>query len=294
MAMNKKICRICCDKYQLSDNPIDKCLECEYLFREESYEVDISDVGMIMYLKDKNRMIFDSNDKSYFLKTVKLYEKFGEDIPSDIYNLAIYSHYAGNTLRAIELYDKLLKRNLARKDKRDIYQKKGDALSTINKVKEAKDAYIKSIDYGNKSSYLYRCLGEEYAILQEYGQAIYYHNKALDEYLSFRWQVGGENGDYLYFTSYSSLATIYSELKDYKKAIENANTFLDYYGGFEKIKERYFQKLAIIGDQFIPELIVPMYKLITLSYMSLNDFIKAKDNIKKARIFEEGDTELAK
>lgn len=294
-AMNKKICRFCCDKYQLSNKPIDKCLECNYLFREVGYEVKLNPSIVYSHVY-KDRFIFDSDEESIFLKTVELYERIGVNTINEMYNLAIQYLFVNRIAEALDLFNKILSRDISKDDKSIVYEKIGDALLRLHKADDAEVAYMKSLNYGNKRPYLYRRIGEVYNILGAYSKSTSYHESALDLYFNFDWceDDSNENDDFLYFTNYYSLAMGYSELDNPQKVIENANKFLEYYGDFEYIENRYFEKHTIIGDNFMPESIVSMYKLISLNYMKLNDFTHAKENIRKARILLKQDVDLAK
>ena len=295
-AMNKKICRFCCDNYQLSNGPIDKCLKCDYLFRNVGYEVKFK-MGMMFNQQYKNKFVFDSEIESCQLKVIELYERLGFNTINEILNLAIQYYYANKAQEALDLYNKIIKRNISNDDKIDLYENIGDALLSLDRIPEAKNAYVKSLDYGNIMPRVYRRLGEVYDNLKEYSQSVYYHEKSLNIYLSDEWRNEddwGKDDDFLYFTNYCSLATGYSELNNYDKVIENANAFIDYYGDFEYIKERFFMKGTFHGDHFMPELIVSIYKLISLTYIELKDYSQAKDNIKKARVLVQQDVELAK
>lgn len=292
-AMNKKICRLCCDKYQLSHSSIDKCLECNYLFREVGYEVN----GCTVYKHEyKEKFIFDSDMESFFLKTVSLYERVGVNTSNEMYNLAIQYLFVNRISEAIDLFNKILNKSISKEDKSVVYEKIGDALLQLHKVEDAEVAYIKSLNYGNKRPYLYRRIGEVYNILGAYSKSTSYHELALDIYFNFDWREddSNENDDFLYFTNYYSLAMGYSELDNPQKVIENANLFLEYYGDFEYIEKRYFEKHIISGDNFMPESIVSMYKLISLNYIKLNDFTHAKENIRKARSLLKQDVDMAK
>lgn len=293
--MNKKICRFCCDKYQLSHNTIDKCLECNYLFREVGYEVKLNDC--IIYSHEyKNKFIFDSNEESFFSKTVELYERIGVSTSNEMYNLAIQYLFVNRISEALDLFNKILSSGISKEDKSVVYEKIGDALLRLHKADDAEVAYIKSLNYGNKRPCIYRRIGEVYNILGVYFKSISYHESALDIYFNFDWRGddSNENDDFLYFTNYYSLAMGYSELENPQKVIENANLFLEYFGDFEYIEKRYFEKHTITGDHFMPESIVSMYKLISLNYIKLNDFTHAKENIRKARILSKQDVDMAK
>jgi tetratricopeptide (TPR) repeat protein len=295
-AMNAKICRLCCDRYQISNKSIDKCLKCDYLFRDVGYEVKIN-MGMVLFYEYKNKFIFDNERESYHLKVIELYKRLGVNTDNEIFNLAVQYYYAGKAQESLDLYNNINKNNISNKDKVDLYEKIGDALTSLKRITEAKNAYIKSLDYGNITPQIYRRLGEVYNSLKEYSQSIYYHEKSLNTYFFKEWRNEDDwnkSYDFMYFTNYCSLATIYSEFNNYDKVIENANAFIDYYGDFEYIKERFFMEGTIDGDCFMPELIVSMYKLISLTYISLKDYSQAKDNIEKARILSQNDIELAK
>ncbi|MGP6198478.1 tetratricopeptide repeat protein [Priestia megaterium] len=295
-ATNKKICRFCCDKYQLSSKPIDECLKCDYLVRDVGYEVKLKK-GMIVSHQYKDKYVFDGHPDFLSLKAVELYEKLGVHSINEMYNLAIQYYYANRSQDALELYNKIIKKNIDKADKIQVYEQMGDAFLSLKSINEAKDAYIKSLDYGNVTPKIYRRIGEVYNILEDYGQSIYYHEKALKTYFSYDW-VSGDNGfeddDFLYFTNFYSLAMGYSKLNSHEKVIENANAFFNYYGDFNYIKERYFMKDTVQGDHFMPESIVSMYKLITLNYIEMKDYLQAQNNIKKARTLLNQDTELAK
>lgn len=295
-AMNNKICRFCCDKYQLSNKSIDKCLKCKHLSRDIGYEVKVSS-GILISHEYRNQYVFDSNINSTHLKTVELYERLGVDTINDKYNLAIQYSDVNRYQDALDLFNKLLKKKISNDGKGKIYEEMGDILLKLQKVTEAKDNYVKSLDYGNSSPTIYRRLGETYNILKEYNQSIHYHEKALSRYFSNEWVNNDDehqdDNDFIYFTNYFSLAMGYANLNNHKKAIENANAFLSYYGSFEDIKKRYFTKTTIFGDSFMPESITSMYKLLSLTYRELNDFVKAKDNIKNARILDVENTEMA-
>lgn len=289
-ALNEKICRFCCDNYQLSNKPINECLKCDYLFRDDGYEVKLNH-GMILSHNYREKFIFDNDFKSFHFKTVELYERIGVTSRSEMYNLAIQYKYANREADALNLFNKIvINKNISNDGKMAIYEQMGDVLLMLQKATEAKEAYIKSLDYGNRNPKIFRRLGEVYNILKEYSQSIYYHEKALAEYSPCEW----EDDDFLYFTNYYSLAMGYSELDNHNKVIENANAFIDYYGDFERIKERYFTKVNVIGDSFMPESIVSMYKLVSLTYIELNDLLSAINNIAKARALSEQDLELAK
>lgn len=295
-AMNKKICRFCCDKYQISDKPIDKCLKCDYLFRDIGYKVKTK-MGIVLFYEYKNKFIFDNKIKSYHFKVIKLYERLGVNTANEMFNLAIQYYYVGKAKEALDIYTKIIKKNFSNEAKANLYEKIGDALLSLNMILKAKSAYIKSLDYGNVMPEIYRRLGDVYSSLKEYSQSIYYHEKALNIHLNHEWHNADDfddGNDFLYFTNYCSLAINYSELNNYDEVIENANAFLDYYGNFEYIKKRFFMKGTIDGDCFMPDMIISMYKLISLTYISLKKYSQAKDNIKKARILSQHDVELAK
>lgn len=295
-AMNKKICRFCCDQYQLSERSIDRCLECSYLFREVGYSSK-SREGLTIFHEYKDKFVFDSDPDAILLKVIKLYESFGVNKAEEMLELAINYSFCGREGEAIDLYNKILNKNLSKDYKMKVYAEIGNTMLRVKQINEARDAYVKSIDYGNKEPKIYRKLGEVYSFLKEYSQAIYYHEKSLNIYFAFEWCDNGfESDDFLNFTNYYHLATLYAEVKinEPDKAIQNAGSFLNHYGNFEYIKERYFTKDIIYGDQFMPKLIVSMYKLISLMYIKLENFSQAKDNIRKARVLLQQDTNLAK
>lgn len=292
-AINKKICRLCCDRYQLSDNSISECLKCNYLFREEEYQVSLNQ-GILFNHSYKDKFVFDSNYESLFLKTVELYERMGVNTINDMYNLAIQYSYVNRMQEAIVLYNKILSKNISKSVKSDVYEQIGDSFLRLQKVHEAREAYLKSVKYGNVRSQIYRRLGEVCSILTEFTKSIEYHEKALSIYFDFEWVDNREDYDFLYFTSYYSLAMGYTEIGNSDKAVKNAYLFLEYYGNFDSIQERYFTECNIIGDQFMPQSIVSMYKLISLNCIKLGDFVQAKDNIKNARTLLKQDVELAK
>jgi len=294
-AMNKKICRKCCDKYQLSSSPIDECLKCDYLFREVDYEVKIN-WGIVFSHTHKDKVTFDSDHESLYLKTIELYERNGVNTVDDMYNLAIQYFYANRIHKALNLYNNILNIDISDDYKKDVYEKKGDALLRLHKVDDAKDNYLVSIQCGNRRPQVFRRLGEVHSILMNFTESIGYHQLALNEYLSYEWrnEEDEESDDFLYFTNYYSLAMGYSEIGNSEKAVENAVLFLEYYGDFESIKERYFDEREILGNLFMPESIVPIYKLISLNYIKLKNLVQAKESIKKARILLERDIELAR
>jgi tetratricopeptide (TPR) repeat protein len=254
-------------------------------------------MGMILTHEYKTKFVFDNDFNSYHFKTVELYERLGVNTTEEMFNLAIQYYHVDRQQEALELYNKVIIKGISNDSKIEVYERIGDTLLSLQRTHEAKDAYVKSCDYGNVKPKIYRRLGEVYSSLKEHAQSIYYHKKALSTYLSYEWrdcEDWSQNDDFLYFTNYYSLAMSYSEINNFNKVIENANSFLDFYGDFDDIKKRNLDKDTIIGDSFIPELIVSTYKLLSLTYIQLEDFSQAKDNITKARSLFHQDVELAK
>lgn len=294
--LKKKICNLCCDRYQLSDYSIDECLSCELLLRDASYDVKFNK-GIMYGHPYKNKFVFDNDSDNLALKAVELYNRQGVEELNDHYNLSLQYHYANMNRKALVKLDYILKMPMKKEDKVVIYETYGDVLLSLGRVDESKDAYVKSLDYGNCTPKIYRRLGELYSNLKEYPQAIYYHNKALEDYFSFEWRDLEDpfnNDDFLYFTNYYSLASAHFAIKDYQKAIENGQKLLDHYGGYDKIVDRYFTTVNIEGDSFIPQLIPSTYEILALSYKELCQYDKAKEKIVLARVFEPKNVDIAK
>lgn len=297
IALKTKICNLCCDRYQLSDESIDECLSCEYLLRDTSYEVKLTkDKGVLFSHQYKNKYIFDNKIENLHLKTVELYRRLGVKTIDERYNLVLQYQYADMKNEALKELDNIFKINLKKNEKAIIYEVLGNVLLSLGRVKESKDAYVKSIDYGNSTPKIYRRLGELYLSLKEYPQAIYYHNKALENYFSFEWHDSDKlfNDDFLFFTSYYSLSSAYLAIKDYQNAIINADKLIEYYGGYDKIIERYFTSLKVEGDSFIPQLIPSVYEILAVSFEALGEYEKSKQNIYIAKIFDPQNVQIGR
>ena len=295
-ALKKKICNLCCDRYQLSDYSIDKCLSCEFLIRDASYDVKLNK-GIMYSHQYKEKFVFDNKSDKLPLKAVELYNRLGAERINDRYNLSLQYHYANMDREALIEQDHILSMPIEKDDKLVIYETYGDVLLSLGRVSEAKEAYVKSLDHGNCTPKIYRRLGELYSSFKEFPQAIHYHNKALEIYFSFEWRDLEEpfnSDDFLYFTNYYSLASASFAIKDYQMAIENGQKLIDHYGGYEKIAERYFTTINIEGDSFIPQLIPSTYETLALSHKELCHYDKAKEHIVLARVFDPKNVDMAK
>lgn len=294
--LRKKICNLCCDKYQLSDNPIEECLSCSYMLRDSTYKIKFNP-GILFSHQYRDNYVFDNKTNNLNLKAIELYARLGVDKIDERYKLALEYHYGNMNDEALLEINNILKMSMKKDDKVLIYEIYGDVLLSLGEIERAKDAYVKSIDYGNKLSKVNRRLGELYASLREYPQAIYYHNKALEIYLSYEW-LNSENPfdkkDSLYFTSYYSLASSYVAIKDYQNAIFNAEKLIEHYGGDNSILERYFSPIKIYGDLFIPELIASTYEILAISFKEMTKYDKAKHNIEIAIKIDPGNVQIAK
>jgi tetratricopeptide (TPR) repeat protein len=254
-------------------------------------------MGILYSHQFKNKYVFDNSADNLSLKAVELYKRLGVDKMNDRYNLSLQYHYANMDREALTELDHILSMPIEKEDKVVIYETYGDVLLSLARVNESKDAYVKSIDYGNCTPKIYRRLGELYSSFKEYPQAIYYHNKALEVYFSYEWRDLEEpfnDDDFLYFTNYYSLASAYFAIKDYQKAIENGHKLIEHYGGYDKIVERYFTTINIEGDSFIPQLIPSTYEILALSHKELCHYDKAREHIVIARVFDPKNVDIAK
>lgn len=302
-AINKKICIRCCDDYQVSDQDVDDCLSCELLCRDISYNLDYNNYICAQY-KDKyvfDKYVSDSTIENWNLKSIELYKRLAIKNTMDIYDLAFRYHESNMNEEALVELNSIVNIIEDKKDKKKVYELYGTVYHFLGEIEKSRDAYVKSMDYGNNSSYMNRQIGVIYKSFGNYPQAIFYHERALKVYFEYKWLKEDDQvkNDYLYFTNYYSLAFLYLEIEDYKNSISSGQEFINYYGGYDKMMEIYdmYKEDNIEegkGSTFMPSLISDVYEIMALSFKELGEYEKAKENINIARIFDPSDVVMAK
>ncbi|MGI8383186.1 tetratricopeptide repeat protein [Robertmurraya sp. P23] len=240
----------------------------------------------------RGKYVFSGDTNSIDYKVVELYERLGVETINDKFNLAIQYHQVNRNYEALDLFEQIIEQNPSKGDKLLLYEKMGDVLFSLREYNKARIAYESSLKHGNDNPRIYRRMGELFGSINDYGRSIYFHEKALVSYFSYEW-IENEDEDFLYFTNYYSLAINYSKLNNHDLVITNAKAFLDHYGDFDYIRDRYFREY-VYGDSFIPEAIESIYKLLTLTLIEKKEFQEARIYIEYARVLSSQDIELAK
>lgn len=192
-----------------------------------------------------------------FLALLITVSAFAQDMKPDagkLYNDGNQKLKAGNYSGAIQSYDQAL---AIEKDYR-IYYQKGIALKKLNKLDEAKDAFVASLQQKNDFEAAYNALGGVYFTMGNYEKAVENFEKVLNsasnnnvktavkKNLAIAYAKMGGNAategnsnkaiEYLqkavdnnnYDAAYLSLAKLYSELGDWDKSISSAENALKY------------------------------------------------------------------
>jgi tetratricopeptide (TPR) repeat protein len=279
-----KICRFCCDEYQLSGKDISHCLNCDLMIRENSPDIELTGYGQILSHRYKNHYVFDSDFLNLNKKVIQLYRQHYMHDVNGRYNLALQLHYDNQNDEALEL---MLNIKNDIEVNYDYYKSFADIQLSERNFKEAIQSYFKALDF-EEHSYIYRRIGESYNALKINDRSVYYHEKALSKFYE------GDSEDFLYFMNYYSLALNHSELKNYAEAISNGEELLNYYGNFKTIKERVLSRTEILGDLYIKDIIRSTYKLLALTYYENKDYTNSKAYVDYTIELECYDLDLAK
>lgn len=280
----KQICIECCNDYQLSAGDITLCISCTYLVRDLKFFPSLNNRSLVLSSQYNNHFVFDTDIENLTKKSIQMYKKYYMKDYTALFNLSERLYYNHNYEESL-----FILMNIKHKinSSYDYFKLTGDLYLSLNNYEKAIDSYFKSLDY-NKTSYVYRRIAECHSSLNLNDRALYYHEKALEEY-SF----SNEN-DFLYFTNYYSLALIYSNLKNYDFVIKNALEFLNFYGDFSYIQDRISIEIDIIGDLFMKDIVLSTYKLLALTYYEAKEYELSKTFIEYTKKLDCYDLDLAK
>ncbi|MER2170413.1 MAG: hypothetical protein ABS938_07225 [Psychrobacillus psychrodurans] len=312
------ICNYCCDKYQLNqrtegweqyfdnrqqklqcqdqDHSYEECLGCKGLCRVDEYEVFTipeKGFGMSLYSFHHNgKFIFSNNPNHIFPKRKAFLENMRIETIEDYYYLAETYHFLGEYHKSIQL----LTKSVEKYENAELYRLLGKSHHFKGNRKEALSNFKKSLFLSETSPETKRYMADLLRSMKDYEGSIYFYKQSLD---SIDLDEDGYINDSFHEFNYFGLAIAYSKIKQYEKAIEVANEFLNLsIKNWDYFKDSVLKvRLGRLNNSNYDSQIhtaSTIYEILSIAYIELDDLNKAEEYIGRAKWLDPDNIDIAR